>query len=482
MKRNLDVYIRSDYDAARGDADVAAIKKMQQLAAEYCADENGGNRLRVHLVLGNRALANTLRRLPLDSSMAKNIELYAYTIDDLWAMKVLGIAPGAKPLLDREPITYDGNRCVHLVIFGTAGAGESLAIHTALTAHYPNYCRDKKLRTRITWVADSRACFYDFTQRYSGLLENSYRRYVTLNGDEIATELFTPKYLADGLDFVDIEWEFVVGTLSNNALQYKLNRWQSDDEQLLTLAFCYNDNERNMNELLALPRELRVAQPLLLKCADSTVVDMLCASGEYKPVIPFGMKEAELPDVGGFMRMAQCVNFAYSTMRATDEEEQMMGAVKMAVATEVPESDVLQQMWNNHKLTTPKRWSNIYNAFSVNSKINSLGMPADIWGSFFSLNNRDVELLTEVEHNRWCVEELILGYRPTNRQQHEMILQDVALREKFKAEFMHDDLRSYSDLGVDDTGLSVTRYDEGLIRTLPLIAYTAFEQQKGGGL
>ncbi|MBR3611823.1 MAG: hypothetical protein IKL54_00815 [Bacteroidaceae bacterium] len=478
MKKRLDIYIRPEYDTA-GDGDSAAIKKVQQLAVGYSAQENGGDRLRVHLVLANRVLASTLRRLPLESAMASNIELYAYTIEDLWAMEVLGIAPGKRPLLDREAITYESNKRVHLVIFGTSPMAESIAIHTALTAHYPNYCRDKRLRTRITWVADDKKEFYDFMQRYRGLLENCYRRNIELNGDDITSEVLTPKQLPDGLDFVDIEWEFVEGNIANNALQYKLSRWQNDEEQLLTVAYCYG-YERNMNEMLALPRDFRMAVPVLLQCDDKAAVEFLRTSNEYKQVLPFGMKDAELPEMSSFIRMAQCINYAYNTMRLTGEEEQMMGAVKMAVATEVPETDVLQQMWNNPKLTTAKRWSNIYNAFSVNTKINSLGIDVARCGTLFSLSDREVEMLTEVEHNRWCVEELILGYRPTSREQHEMILKDAALREKFKAEFIHEDLRGFRDLGVDDTGLSVVRYDEGLIRTLPLIIYAAFEQQKGG--
>ena len=478
MKKRLDIYIRPEYDTAGG-GDSAAIKKVQQLAVGYSAQENGGDRLRVHLVLANRVLASTLRRLPLESAMASNIELYAYTIEDLWAMEVLGIAPGKRPLLDREAITYESNKRVHLVIFGTSPMAESIAIHTALTAHYPNYCRDKRLRTRITWVADDKKEFYDFMQRYRGLLENCYRRNIELNGDDITSEVLAPKQLPDGLDFVDIEWEFVEGNIANNALQYKLSRWQNDEEQLLTVAYCYG-YERNMNEMLALPRDFRMAVPVLLQCDDKAAVEFLRTSNEYKQVLPFGMKDAELPEMSSFIRMAQCINYAYNTMRLTGEEEQMMGAVKMAVATEVPETDVLQQMWNNPKLTTAKRWSNIYNAFSVNTKINSLGIDAARCGTLFSLSDREVEMLTEVEHNRWCVEELILGYRPTSREQHEMILKDVALREKFKAEFIHEDLRGFRDLGVDDTGLSVVRYDEGLIRTLPLIIYAAFEQQKGG--
>ena len=47
-----------------------------------------------------------------------------------------------------------------------------------------------------------------------------------------------------------------------------------------------------------------------------------------------------------------------------------------------------------------------------------------------------------------------------------------ALRDILKTSLIHDDLRHFSELGTDSSGLSVTRYDQGLTRTLPLIAYT----------
>ena len=81
-------------------------------------------------------------------------------------------------------------------------------------------------------------------------------------------------------------------------------------------------------------------------------------------------------------------------------------------------------------------------------------------------------MLAEVEHNRWSVEELVLGYRPATEEEHAEIMKDISLRSKFKTEFVHDDLRSYRELGVDETGLSVVRYDVGLVRTLPLLAYS----------
>ena len=174
MENQLDRYIFSDIDADISVSDNNAIKTYQQMANGYRASENNGNRLRIHLILRNQALVNVLRRMPIEKPLADNIELYAYTREDLWSMDVLGIRLGSKSLINRLPINAESNSRVHLVLFGASAQAESLAIHTALTAHFPNYCRDNWLRTRITWVCDDINDFTRFKQQYRNLLENSY--------------------------------------------------------------------------------------------------------------------------------------------------------------------------------------------------------------------------------------------------------------------------------------------------------------------
>jgi hypothetical protein len=107
--------------------------------------------------------------------------------------------------------------------------------------------------------------------------------------------------------------------------------------------------------------------------------------------------------------------------------------------------------------------------------MHSLGHADDEWQTLFAISEREVESLAEVEHNRWSVEELILGYRPTTDDEHRQILQNISLRGTLKQQLAHDDLRSYRELGFDETDRNVARYDVALIRTLPLIAHTFYE-------
>jgi hypothetical protein len=470
---NLDVFVRSARDGEPMAADNAAVALMRETAAKYRAADHDGNRLRIHLVLRNQGLADSLKRMPLADDLARDIELYAYTTEDLWAMNLLGLLPESDTRLDREPMTRDSRQFVHIVLFGAGNQSESLAMHTALTAHYPNNCLDNSLRTRITMVADSQEEFHHFQQRYRNLLVNSYRRTVTVNDDGVDCSLLVPQYAGRRRDFVDVEWEFVAGRSDDDMLQYKLQRWAQDEEQQLTIAFCYDEDDRNVSETLALPDDILNTTPVWLRVRNGEAVYFLKQSERFAQIVPFGMENAPLPDMAVFIRLAQCVNFAYHQMREVPDSDDL------AVAIEPPTEQQLQELWNSNRLNTAKRWSNIYNAFTLRSKMYSLGHTPEEWGTLFAITDREAEIMAEVEHNRWSVEELVLGYRPTNEEEHAKVLEDVTLRSKFKAEFIHEDLCNFRDLGVDETGKSVVRYDVGLVRTLPLLAYT-YHQLKGG--
>ena len=136
MDNKYDIYIYSEQNADSSVADNIAIKEYQKVVNEYRSIDNNGNKLRVHLILRSQALVNVLRRLPLEKSVAENIELYAYTIEDLWSMNILGIRFGSKSCINRLPIKVESNSRVHIVLFGMSAQAESLVINSALTLHF----------------------------------------------------------------------------------------------------------------------------------------------------------------------------------------------------------------------------------------------------------------------------------------------------------------------------------------------------------
>ena len=117
---------------------------------------------------------------------------------------------------------------------------------------------------------------------------------------------------------------------------------------------------------------------------------------------------------------------------------------------------------------------------TIPTKMRSIGLNEDDWDKFYDISQQDIEILAQVEHNRWNVEELILGYRPCTDEEQDKIAADVdTQKDAFKARKIHYDLRAYNDLRPDKTGRSAKIYDLCLSAALPLIAKT-FVDEKGG--
>ena len=55
-------------------------------------------------------------------------------------------------------------------------------------------------------------------------------------------------------------------------------------------------------------------------------------------------------------------------------------------------------------------------------------------------------MIAEVEHNRWNIEQLMHGYRPTTPSEHQEVLKNPSLKKAYKQRFIHDDIRHYGEL------------------------------------
>lgn len=81
------------------------------------------------------------------------------------------------------------------------------------------------------------------------------------------------------------------------------------------------------------------------------------------------------------------------------------------------------------------------------------------------MTSEQIELMAEVEHNRWNMEKLLLGYRKPTPEEEEKC-KDNAVRKEYKIKrFVHTDIRPYYQL---DEGTK--EYDRCISECLPLIA------------
>lgn len=349
----------------------------------------------------------------------------------------------------------------HILIIGNPESWRAPAIEFALTYHFPDYENDCRKRTRISVLVNSEEEIHDFIFEYQELFDNSYWRIVDLTDGKPCVERHCPRYEGLRKDFVDIEWEFIIGRLSNPILQEKIRRWASDREHVLIIALCFHDIEKNKSYAEKLSR--RLPETVRFDIKDNN-------------------PDTEAKRMADLMNMARYLNYFYK-----------ISYEKGGVPTELPEEEV-EKAWSeipDERL----RMSNLYNVMSIPMKMRILGHDSNDWDKFYALTADEIEKLTAVEHNRWCVERLIQGSRPCTDTERKEIEEDmrrrltdaeyakanpVSLKKKYKIERnAHYDLCAFSELGVDETGLHVSRYDRDLTAAIPLIVKTFNDRHHG---
>jgi hypothetical protein len=293
----------------------------------------------------------------------------------------------------------------------------------------------------------------EFVRRYQHLFNNSFYRIVKPTEENAVTFFHKPMYDGKREDFVDVEWEFVEAESWNTELREKIKLWANDNKQLLTVVLANEDFDKNKSQSMLLPQELyQQSIPIYIygeRCMD------------YDISLPL-------------VRMAKNVNYIYDHCY-NDNVTNWNGSLRFTVEIDAKERELL---WA--KLSNVKRMSSIYNAMTIPTKMRSIGLKENEWEQFYDISQQDIEILAQVEHNRWCVEELILGFRPCTDKEQEIITSDVATqKEIYKKRKIHYDLRAYNDLRPDKTGRSVQIYDLCLSSCLPLIA-KAFADEEGG--
>ena len=384
-------------------------------------------------------------------------EDYPYVEEDRWAETLLISLPDSHrqyPPLDREPIGYDSAKRVHLVLFGRSQQVESLAMYAALVAHYPNYNRDNRLRTRIT-IIDPEAEWISnlFNQQYAQLMQESFWRVVDLR-EPGNSRFHEPQYYQQRGDYVAVEWEFVVGDEYHPVVLDRLRRWSSDPRQLLTIALCMDSEEQNLSCALNLPEEVYDnGVTVYLRGSGPSGGEGCRLGGRYNNVCLFGGEGMEPDDRGkALSALGMRVNYVYHCCYN----------YQMQVPIEMSQQEMEKQWAAVPSLA--KKYSSIFNAMTLTTKMRSLGHDEGDWNTFWCLTETEIMQLARVEHNRWCVEELLLGYRPPTDEE----LRQHTKRE-LKARMIHTDLCRYDSLKADDTGQNVQAYDIALSRAIPLI-------------
>jgi len=105
---------------------------------------------------------------------------------------------------------------------------------------------------------------------------------------------------------------------------------------------------------------------------------------------------------------------------------------------------------------------------TIPTKLRSVGIDYKSL-TFKDLTDEEIEILAEVEHNRWNVEKLLMGFRPVTENEFDEIQKSIAeggsLKKKYNKNLKaHYDIRPFADLREDKPGKNVNRYDYGMTK------------------
>ena len=326
--------------------------------------------------------------------------------------------------IDGDGISYDSDKIAHIIIIGMSKMGTAMAIETAHLAHFPNFVRDNSKRTKITFIDKNAREESDF---FMGRFPDLFKlcKWTDVDGKE--HNWYAPtcnEYQYFAKNFLDIEWEFRSGGVeSKENREYIESCFNEKNTEIVTIAVCLPQPHQSLAAALYLPKvaiqkanDIWVYQPqsgeLLIdinKGADDA--KHIWEMTTYRKLKPFGMLslgfDAKLLENEAIW---YCSNFYKAKDALVNKFRQKSDNENTCYWNHWDRKNVEEAVLSEIDLSLGKLWaiwSNIYQVNTIEFKMRSLGL------NFSKLDDTNIkELFAKVEHNRWNVEKLLMGYRP----------------------------------------------------------------------
>lgn len=333
--------------------DTLNMKCLELVADSYYAKEL----LTCYVMFEFQSTFSIFQFSELSSKIAKKLKFYPFNGYEMWSQRVLICKSLLNydscyylPLEGKEGITSDSNEFVHLVIVGMSRMGVALALETAHLAHYPNFVSlhsnarsidssAKKKRTRITFIDSQMDQEIDFFKgRFDALFSLSRTRYVDstqvqesketpcIYSDDEADWKISPSVLTHnpnhsegmehlGGDFLDIEWEFIKGSVAEPVIQRYLQDAAENVLSKVTVAICIPESNQAIASAIYLPSKIfenkNVIQVLVLQRTNNSLLKNIDSESSCAPYYGklkgFGM----LSETFDSSLIEQSLNIAY---------------------------------------------------------------------------------------------------------------------------------------------------------------------------
>lgn len=410
--------------------------------------------------------------------------------------------PDAKvdyPAVFGEGIGPDDDKFVHLVFIGTTNFAVAFAMEAAHVLHFPNF-NSKGKKTRITFIdlnADKEKD--EFITRNRHFFEIQPYYYKDLTGKAVSANKdakpimdFTLHMDCD-TDFLDVEFEFIKGDIFSKNVQDEISKWANNiNEQYLSIFLALKDQRSNFvmgmnmpdevydNEIPVFIRQDRSDNFVTnLRTADDKKLDYYWVENNelkekkrkarYANIYPFGMNETAYSADYKSVKRAKLINYLYST--ANYETYKFQSIMSLDAIPEDKIWEEAEEMWKG--LDVACKWSNLYNSYTIRTKLASLramrGLKLDDTSQDAAmLTEEEVMEMAKVEHNRWNVEKLLMGYRKPHLDEDKYETTDIETKGKLgnnKKLYIHSDIRPFDKLGtIRELDYEFSRYIPWIMR------------------
>lgn len=403
---------------------------------------------------------------------------------------------------DEKALTTEDPRYVHLVFVGTTNFAVAFAMEAAQVLHFPNGNKHRTLITFIDKNADIEKDEFIVRNRHFFEVQSYY--YCDLSND--ANYSSKEKYRVEeklGVkddefkhrDFLDVEFEFIKGDVFSKQVQSLLNDWaeEHNEKQYLSVFLAMANQRQNFvlgmnmpdsvydNEVPIFIRQDRSDNFVSnLREADEAIrykdgknthyiinndeIESKVLGGRYSNIYPFGMNETAYSTDDKSLARAKLINYLYSTMTPEGKFQSILVLSALSDEQIWKEAD---EFWKKD-LTVALKWSNLYNAYTIPVKLAILrslrGLSIDdTCRDTDSLTDTETEILAQVEHNRWNVEKLLMGFRKAHKNEDKYEYpENKEFQNKLKLNkkrFIHHDIRPYDDLdGIREFDIEFSRY------------------------
>ncbi len=398
------------------------------------------------------------------------------------------------PSVYGDGIVPDDPKYVHLVFIGTTNFAVAFAMEAAHILHFPNFNKNKKLKTLITFIdlnADKEKDEFIARNRHFFEVQSYIYQDLSEESQVEKSTIIPPTVFNEGNgDFLDVEFEFIKGDLFSSKVQNEIRKWaNAKSEQYLSIFLATSDQRKNFAMGMNMPDEvynqginifirqdrsdnfvtnLRRADNIQLPYTIITDGEekVETRTSKYAHIYPFGMNETAYSADNKSLNRAKLINYLYAT---ADYETYSFQDLKVLEAIDPhvvrAESD---RLWKD--LIVSHKWSNLYSSYAIRTKLATLRAirgkePDDRKKDTQALSDYEIKEMAIVEHNRWNVEKLLMGYRKA-RHDEDKYMNDTIHTEGLiqnKKLFIHHDIRPFEEL--DD----VNKLDKEFSKYIPWI-------------